>query len=65
MHDLFEGVLQYHMCPIIKYYSFTVKLFSLATLNNWKANFNYGTIEVGNKFPNITESCLKKCHLKM
>ncbi|XP_008185631.1 uncharacterized protein LOC103310138 [Acyrthosiphon pisum] len=65
MHDLFEGVCHYDMCHIIKYYTSTVKLFSLTTLNNRKANFNYGTIEVGNISPNITELHLNKFHLKM
>jgi len=65
MHDIFEGVCHYDMCHIIKYYISTVKLFSLTTLNNRKANFNCGTIEVGNISPNITELHLNKFHLKM
>lgn len=55
MHDLFEGVCHYDMCHVIIYYTSTVKLFSLTTLNNRKANFNYGNIEIGNMSSNITE----------
>jgi hypothetical protein len=65
MHDLFEGVCQYDLCNIIKYYIVTAKLFSLETLNNRKMNFNYGTIEIGNISPTIKMIHLEKKHLKM
>lgn len=65
MHDVFEGVCHYDMCHIIKYYVYTVQLFSLNTLNNRKSNFNYGSLEVGNISPPIKDIHLNKCHLKM
>lgn len=65
MHDMFEGICHYDMCHVILYYTQTVKLFSLETLNNRKATFNYGPIEVGNISPPITLLHLQKYHLKM
>jgi hypothetical protein len=49
MHDLFEGICHYDICHIIKYFTENVKYFSLYTLNSRKSNFNYGSIEIGNK----------------
>jgi len=65
MHDLFEGVCYYNICHIIKYYTETVKLFSFENLNNRKAIFNYGSLEVGNCSPPILDSYIKRFRLKM
>ena len=65
MHDVFEGICHYDICHVIKYYIFTLKLFSLDTLNNRKNNFNYGQFEVGNTSPPITDNHLDKFCLKM
>jgi len=48
MHDLYEGACHYDKCHLFKYYINTAQIFSLATLNNRKSNFNYGPIEIGN-----------------
>lgn len=65
MHDLFEGVCHYDMCHIIKYYTETVKLFSLQNLNDRKNMFNYGSLEVGNSSPEILSNHLESSRLKM
>jgi len=65
MHDLFEGICHYDMCRIIKYFTETVKYFSLDTLNLRKSSFNYGSIEIGNISPSINTKHLQNFHLKM
>jgi len=53
------------MCHIIKYFTETVKYFSLDTLNLRKSSFNYGSIEIGNISPSINTKHLQNFHLKM
>jgi len=65
MHDIFEGICHYNLCHIIKYYTETVHIFSLDTLNLRKQNFNYGCIEIGNISPPIKINNIKQFHLKM
>lgn len=65
MHDFYEGICHYDICPILTHFIDTAKLFSLETLNSRKMNFNYGPIEVGNISPPIKIVHLKKRHLKM
>lgn len=45
MHDIFESVCHYNTCHIITYYTKTVKILSLETLNFKKPNCNYGELE--------------------
>lgn len=65
MHDIFEGIYHYNMCNIIKYYTDTVKIFSLQTLNLRKQNFNFGCIEISNTSPIIQPNNIQNFHLKM
>lgn len=45
MHDIFESVCHYNTCHIITYYTKTVKILSLETLNFKKPNCNYDELE--------------------
>lgn len=65
MHDIFEGVCHYDMCHIITYYTKTVKILSLETLNLKKQHFNYGELEQKNLSPPIEKHHLPKFHLKI
>lgn len=65
MHDVFEGICHYDMCHAILYYTETVKLFSLETLNNRKTTINYGPLEISSISPPIIITHLQKYHLKM
>lgn len=65
MHDIFEGVCHYDMCYIITYYTETVKILSLETLNLKKQHFNYGELEQKNLSSPIEKHHLSKFHLKM
>jgi len=65
MHDIFEGIGHYNMCHIIKYYTESIHIFSLDTLNLRKQNINYGCIEIGNISPPIKLNDIKKIPLKM
>lgn len=42
MHDLFEGVCHYDLCPILDYLINHMGFFNLETLNDRIQNFNYG-----------------------
>lgn len=64
MHDLHEGVCHYNMSHIITNL-IESKYFTLDELNTRKQSFNLGETEVGNQSPEITDSHLKKKHLKM
>lgn len=60
MHDVFEGVCNYTLCPILYRYIVDYKLFNLETLNFRIQTFLYGELEKGNKPPIITMDNLKK-----
>lgn len=45
MHDIFEGICHYNMCHIITYYTETINIISLETLNLRKQHFSYGELE--------------------
>jgi hypothetical protein len=64
-HDIFEGVCYYNMCYIITYYTETVKILSLETLNLKKQHLNYGELEKKKLLPPIEEHNLSKFRLKM
>jgi len=53
------------MCHIITYYTETVKILSLETLNLKKQHFNYGELGQKNLSPPIEKHHLPKFHLKM
>ena len=42
MHDVLEGVLQYHTKELLKFYIAEQKTFTLDELNNRIASFDYG-----------------------
>ncbi len=42
MHDVLEGVLQYHTKELLKFYTLQQKTFTLDELNNRIASFDYG-----------------------
>lgn len=42
MHDVLEGVLQYHTKELLKFYILEQKTFTLDELNNRIAPFDYG-----------------------
>lgn len=65
MHDIFEGICHYNMCHIINYYTGTIQILSLDTLNFRKQHFNYGELEQKNLSPPIEKHHLSKFHLKM
>ncbi|XP_022176334.1 uncharacterized protein LOC111037844 [Myzus persicae] len=65
MHDIFEGISHYNMCHIINYYTETLKILTLDTLNFRKQHFNYGKLEQQNLSPPIEKHHLSKFHLKM
>lgn len=73
MHDLFEGVFIYDICKSILLLFELEKSknvddyhkFSLTTLNLRKANFNYGTLEIGNRSEEISLHRLKTNNLNM
>lgn len=47
MHDFFEGVCIYNMSHILNYF-ITMKYYTLQEINDLKATFCYGDVEVGN-----------------
>ena len=49
MHDVLEGVLQYEVKELLKYAIHDQNLFSLADLNEWIVNFDYGYMDAANK----------------
>lgn len=56
MHDIFEGILHYHMCAIILEFIKDPDLgFTLAKLNQLKSEFEYGEVESGNNTHNDRE----------
>ncbi|KAF0714943.1 Uncharacterized protein FWK35_00018261, partial [Aphis craccivora] len=59
------SICHYNLCHIIKYYTETVHIFSLDTLNLRKQNFNYGCIEIDNISPLIKINNINEFHLKM
>lgn len=65
MHDLFEGVFNYHMSSIILFFIENSNLFTLETLNNRKQTFQYGETEIGNISPPIKLEDLRKYKFKM
>jgi len=65
MHDIFEGISHYNMCHIINYYTETLKILTLDTLNFRKQHFNYGELEQQNLSLPIEKHHLSKFHLKM
>ena len=44
MHDVLEGVLQYHTKELLKYYILDEKIFSLDELNKRIISFDYGYV---------------------
>jgi hypothetical protein len=65
MHDFYEGVLHYDLSHAIQYFIYIKKYFSLENLNGRKQSFNYGSIEIKNVSPPITQSHLSNFHFKM
>lgn len=65
MHDLFEGVFNYHMSSIILFFIENSNLFTLETLNNRKQTFQYVETEIGNISPPIKLEDLRKYKFKM
>jgi hypothetical protein len=64
MHDIFEGIAHKGISNVILHY-IDSKIFSLAALNYRKQNFDYGSIETGNRSVPIQEHHLQKKKLKM
>ncbi|KYM95062.1 hypothetical protein ALC62_14308 [Cyphomyrmex costatus] len=63
MHDLFEGVCHYDLCPILDYLINHMGFFSLETLNDRIQNFDYG--DSGDKPTLITVDHIRNQKLKM
>lgn len=58
MQDLFQGVCGYRIQPILPYYIYYCKLFSLDTSNSRIQTFDYGNLEKGNRPPPVTAESL-------
>ncbi|KYQ54177.1 hypothetical protein ALC60_13453 [Trachymyrmex zeteki] len=63
MHDLFEGVCHYDLCPILDYLINHMGFFNLETLNDRIQNFDYG--DSGDKSTLITVDHIRNQKLKM
>ncbi|KAF2885598.1 hypothetical protein ILUMI_20582 [Ignelater luminosus] len=59
MHDLFEGVCNYDISGLLRAIIYSLKLFSIDTLNSRIQMFNYTEIESSNRPPIITVDRLK------
>ncbi|KAF2884895.1 hypothetical protein ILUMI_21266 [Ignelater luminosus] len=64
MHDIYEGVCQYDMLHILKYFIFIAKLFSINTLNFCLKLFTYEP-EMGNRPPLLSMDFQNKNKLSM
>lgn len=64
-HDLFEGVVQYDLCFILKYFICTTKRFTLENFDKIIIEFNYGSADASNKPPPLSAAFHKKRTLRM
>ena len=64
-HDLFEGVVSYDLCLILKHFIFTSKNFTLSMANDRISKFNYGSADTSSKPPPLPENLMKRRTLKM
>ncbi|CAG9806439.1 unnamed protein product [Chironomus riparius] len=65
MHDIFEGITRYDLALFFHYAVYEKKIFNLWTLNKLKQEFDYGSIEIGNMGPEISETQIKNFSLMM
>ena len=49
MHDIYEGVVPYELCLILKIFIYEKKFFTLNFLNERILLFNYGKLEIKNR----------------
>lgn len=59
MHDLLEGVCKYDIGLMLNRMIFSLKYFTLNTLNDRIESFNYGSIDIRNRPPLISVDTLK------
>lgn len=65
MHDIFEGVCDFDISRILDHFINDKMYFTLQDLNNRKQNFSYGSKDVKNLSPPITQENLNNRKLKM
>lgn len=59
MHDILEGVCDYDIFSILRYFVFEIKYFTLETLNHKIKLFNYGPTDIRNRPPLLSENTFK------
>lgn len=65
MHDILEGVCKYDIGMMLKVMVYNLNYFTIDTLNNRIESFNYGTIDIRNRPPLISNDSLKHGSIKM
>ena len=65
MHDIYEGVVPYELCLILKIFMYEKKFFTLNFLNERILLFNYGKLEIKNRPGSIMMDSQKNGSLKI
>lgn len=65
MHDIMEGIAKYDVALFLHNVIYERKIINIYTLNKLKQEFDFGSIEIGNMGPEITETHIKNKCLSM